>query len=545
MKTTRRVVLSLATIFSFQLFLQANNGTEPTLNQQEQILRDFVIEALPPSNHKSIELINDITDLDALEREENQDFPTSRELVRVREGRSLPIEEISAIKKRLPKVKASVERIVNETVSYKHLPNISVVASGGGYRAMIASLGLTQGLQNINMLDSVMYMATLSGSTWFLGNWLAQNVPLRSFRALLQEQASTHLLTTPLSMEASYKTLYKKVKNSQDTSLIDMWGMLLANSFMRNLTPGGRKVYLSELAPNLDAGNFPLPIFTSVGSFNNDYVWFEYSPFEIGSHELGAFIPTKTFNSKFENGVTTSIDAEQTLGFLMGIFGSAFSVNARDLVRIFKDKIPGKTLTFALDKITQIMDFGGWRVTAAKVRNFTYGMRNQAMREKKRLTLMDGGIGFNLPLPPMLRRDVDIYIFCDASTSSEKGGALRKAMEYAQKNGYKFPRIDYSILGEQRVSIFMDYNDPSVPMVIYVQNELDFKTTKFEYTPSEFTQLSNHMIRAVEDNYEAFYEAVKIKVKQLQQLHRSTSWAHINVEEPEALTEQFLIPATA
>ena len=56
---------------------------------------------------------------------------------------------------------------------------------------------------------------------------------------------------------------------------------------------------------------------------------------------------------------------------------------------------------------------------------------------------MDAGIDFNLPLPPLLSRDVDIYIACDASNPIEKGKALRLAVEYAQKNGIKFPISDF------------------------------------------------------------------------------------------------------
>ncbi|QQR49510.1 hypothetical protein IPF37_01540 [bacterium] len=536
MKTSKRITSFFSFAFSCQLLVHANTPPAPTLNEFNPNFKDFSIETLQPINNASFSLMHDIVNFEALEKDEDARISTQREIAYVREGQDLSAGEINAVKKRLPRVRNCIENIVSERLSYKHLPNISVIASGGGYRATIATLGLTKGLQNIDMLDAIMYMATLSGSTWFLGNWMAQNIPLKLLQPLLQDQIATHLLTTPLSLEAVYRTLYKKIKHEQDTSLVDIWGILLANAFMRNLTPGGRKIYLSELAVNLETGNFPVPIFTSIGTFYENYAWFEYSPFEIGSHELNAFIPTKAFNSTFENGVATSVDSEQTFGYLMGIFGSAFSVNARDLIRIFKDNFTSTALASTLEKIANVTHVGGWRATAAKIRNFTYGMRSQAMRNEKHLTLMDGGIGFNLPLPPMLRRDVDIYIFCDASMGGKIGDELKKAIDYAQKNGHKFPRIDYTKLDEQRVSIFMDSHDMTIPIVVYVPNELDYPTSKFEYTPTEFARLSTHMSKAIEDNQDALFEAVKIKVKHLQKMHRSLSWNTHSEEKPAPAT---------
>lgn len=46
------------------------------------------------------------------------------------------------------------------------VPNIVVLGSGGGLRAMIALLGTLVELKNQNILDAVMYLCGVSGSTW-------------------------------------------------------------------------------------------------------------------------------------------------------------------------------------------------------------------------------------------------------------------------------------------------------------------------------------------------------------------------------------------
>lgn len=47
-----------------------------------------------------------------------------------------------------------------------NVPNIAVLGSGGGLRAMISMLGTLVELKNQNFLDAVTYLCGVSGSTW-------------------------------------------------------------------------------------------------------------------------------------------------------------------------------------------------------------------------------------------------------------------------------------------------------------------------------------------------------------------------------------------
>lgn len=46
------------------------------------------------------------------------------------------------------------------------LPNIALLASGGGERAMVGLLGSLVALSKSDLLDCMLYLAGISGSTW-------------------------------------------------------------------------------------------------------------------------------------------------------------------------------------------------------------------------------------------------------------------------------------------------------------------------------------------------------------------------------------------
>jgi hypothetical protein len=67
-------------------------------------------------------------------------------------------------------------------------PRIATCFSGGGFRAMIATLGFWQGVTDIGIVDSVLYSANLSGSTWCTIPWCV-GASLRDLLATYQKYA--------------------------------------------------------------------------------------------------------------------------------------------------------------------------------------------------------------------------------------------------------------------------------------------------------------------------------------------------------------------
>ncbi|MBD3273142.1 hypothetical protein GF385_02210, partial [Candidatus Dependentiae bacterium] len=75
-------------------------------------------------------------------------------------------------KKRLEIIKKNFTKKFNLEFNKKELPIVSVCSSGGGFRSMLATLGALEGLHNLNLLDSVFNISSLSGSAWGVMSWI-------------------------------------------------------------------------------------------------------------------------------------------------------------------------------------------------------------------------------------------------------------------------------------------------------------------------------------------------------------------------------------
>jgi hypothetical protein len=130
-------------------------------------------------------------------------YPHKNDTAYVRVGSELPAEEIAAIEARQKnKVRPALEAILGKQLPADTKLTLGVCCSGGGYRAMIATLGFLTGLEKIGLLDATTYMAGLSGSTWLLGPWLYRNcrindakpVSLTNYAKLLSAKTTKSLL---------------------------------------------------------------------------------------------------------------------------------------------------------------------------------------------------------------------------------------------------------------------------------------------------------------------------------------------------------------
>ena len=102
-----------------------------------------------------------------------------------------------------------------------------------------------------------------------------------------------------------------------------------------------------------------------------------------------------------------------------------------------------------------------------------YHLPTSPIKDKKIIKLVDAGIEFNLPYPPISgerseERKADVIIFLDYSGDITSLTELKKCEDYARDKGLKFPIINYTGVAEKAVSVFKDENDPEVPVVIYL-----------------------------------------------------------------------------
>jgi hypothetical protein len=393
----------------------------------------------------------------------------------VRLGNDLAVKEIEAVEKRSQKAKIALEELLDLKFAEGEMPRIAVVMSGGGMRAATCAEGFFAGLEDIKLLDGVLYAAALSGSTWFLSNYLMFGKPLDDYKKeFMKAITEVHLL----SPEAIAKVLWQKVIFEQPIGIIDIYGVFLANMFFRYIDSdkARQRLRFSSLVGQLQTGDWVFPLCTAVET-TFGYHWFTFSPYEIGSETLGAFVPTWSFGRKFSQGKSINYAYEQSLGFFMGVWGSAVSGSVYQLLKALDTSLPS-VLEKLLDTSLIETGIGRQRVFPVKVFNPFYGSEVKNYKNLSKMTLIDAGYAFNLPFPPVLnkKRKIDVIIVMDASGNVHKSSnELKKAEQYARENNYLFPPINYEGLTERAVSIFKDENNAECPVIIYIVPQVNKK----------------------------------------------------------------------
>jgi hypothetical protein len=212
-------------------------------------------------------------------------------------------------------------------------------------------------------------------------------------------------------------------------------------------------------------------------------------------------VASNFFGSKFKKGVSVGALPEQNFGVLMGTFGLTSVVNINNLIHetnliqksdsIFVHTLMHRIIHEADSKQYAYSDFF----------NFAYGMPRYERLSQRMLHMIDAGINFNLPYPPIsglrLERSADIIIFLDASEDN-LAEDLKKVEHYARDHNLKFPHIMYTNIDRRAVSMFKNDSDPSVPIVIYIPCIMDrtlFKEWRMQEFVKDFEELRNFNVQ--------------------------------------------------
>lgn len=401
--------------------------------------------------------------------------PYKDKVATVRMGNALNADERAFVTQRKQKVKMALEKMLGRSLDGKYVPTIAIVGSGGGYRAMLGTIGSLLASEKMGLLDATTYITALSGATWALAPWISTGMSLGEFKKYIMKNIQTNIHVASVA-EVSHiaHMLSVKVAYDEPITIVDIYGGLLANRLLSHYGADTQRMYLSQQTERLVSANTPYPIYTAIDARQavaREPHWFEFTPHEIGSPHFGVYIPTWGYGRQCDNGTTQDFAPEQSLGFQMGTFGSAFGVHFGRAWDEIVDKIPGTTIKAAIEK--RLLDpLTGKRITNtwAEVFNFMYGIEGQELKARETIKFVDAGIDFNLPYPPVSgerpERKADIMVFLDFSGGSLLY-SLKKTEEYARKRGLKFPKIDYTDIDKKVMSIFRDEKDPSVPVVLY------------------------------------------------------------------------------
>lgn len=489
-------IIFFSNLINFESLLSSENGPI-ILKQKDKLEVELKNNRL---NFNTSSLLNSAFDYAI-------SHPYKDKVAYVRRGTELHEQEKNIIQIRKEKAHVALNSMLNTTLSEDEVPTIAFCCSGGGYRALVYTLGFFLGAQEFGLLDSATYMSGLSGSTWFMGSWINHHKNLDIFKKLITLQLQNNIYSG-----ASYYQLIKlasiKYFYEQNFTLVDIWGALIAKVLLDDFSDPNNAAYMSEQHNFIKDGTYPFPIYTSA-MINQDksYHWFEFTPYEAGSSFYKAFIPIWALGRKFKNGISEDFAPEQTLGFYLGVFGSAFTISQEEFIKEYAAQIPSIFIN-TLNFFNTYTTLGELRVSPAIIHNPFLDIENISFSDKNQISLVDAGLNFNLPFPPILRpeRKVDIIIVCDASYYIEGAPELKKAENYARKNKLKFPIINYRDIERRPVTVFKD-TDPTVPVVIYmprIKNNAfsDFNPTEsinsggycstfnLQYTPVQTEELS-------------------------------------------------------
>ncbi|KAG1963724.1 cytosolic phospholipase A2 isoform X2 [Pimephales promelas] len=237
------------------------------------------------------------------------------------------------------------------------VPVIAVLGSGGGFRAMVGFSGVMKALYESEVLDCVTYVAGLSGSTWYMSTLYSHpEFPTKGPEQINQElmnrvNSNPLRLLLPKHITKYVHALWSKKSSGQPVTFTDIFGMLIGET----LIPARMDTKLSELQEKINEAQAPLPLFSCLHvkpdvSELKFADWVEFSPYEIGMAKYGTFMTPDLFGSKFFRGNVIKKHKENPLHFLMGVWGSAFSILFNRILGL-NDATKGSTMEEELEQI--------------------------------------------------------------------------------------------------------------------------------------------------------------------------------------------------
>ena len=388
----------------------------------------------------------------------------------IRQGNDIASEEKAYVEQRLPVIKKALEQLLHTSIANHAIPRIAWCGSGGGYRAMLATLGSLKGAEQCGLFNASMCASGVSGSTWALASLIQSKLSVAHYINRLVDHIGSPRISADESDQIT-DALLKQFAFTQYLSLIDFCGALLAQRLLKctgSMNP--HDIDIAAHARAIQPATTLFPIYTAIVDRGDDpYAWIEFTPYEVGSTFLKTSIPIWALGRRFCAGDSADFNPPQSLSFCMGIWGSAISANLKEIIELYKEKIQSTFITHSLISLVQeIPSITEGRVASAYVYNWNYHT-TLPFSQHEYIRLLDAGIDCNIPLVPLLReeRKIDIIIILDATDGVKDAPELRKAEAYAQLHHLPFPPINYAAVNTF-CSVHADWDNPHVPVIIYL-----------------------------------------------------------------------------
>ncbi|XP_027715063.1 cytosolic phospholipase A2 gamma isoform X6 [Vombatus ursinus] len=342
-------------------------------------------------------------------------------------------EEKAAVKNRGEHV---LKALKNLGLDVKKGPVVSVLVSGGGLRAAIACQGVLSELSHVGLLDTVTYLAGVSGSTWCMSSLYTENDGWKDL-GKMENELRRRLQEDSWMVSVSLDGLCVAAERD-DYSLTDFWSYSAVYYLTKELLGG----HLSHAREQSEMGTVPYPIFASInhdlkssGKEKNLNAWFEFTPDWAGYSTPGAYVSTALCGSKFEGGKLVQQEPERDFSYLRAVCGSPLAdinVILKTIWDFFKKFIHGSSTQEEM-LLTDPED-----------------TEDKLLTEKKNMYLMDAGSTINsaypLVLPPI--RSTDIILSFDFS-AGDPFKTIKATEKYCKACNIPFPLVDDAKLDQE------------------------------------------------------------------------------------------------
>ncbi|KAG8126125.1 hypothetical protein E2320_021357, partial [Naja naja] len=399
----------------------------------------------------------------------------------------------------------------------KIVPVVAVLGSGGGIRALSSFYGSLLGLQQLNLLDSITYLAGIS-VLYQDHKWSQKDLKHPISNAQDKISSSKAAVVSSEHMKYYFQELNALENAGRKVSFTDLWG-LIVEYFLQQKEDQSK---LSDQQEAVKYGQNPYPIYAAVNVRPNVREWCEFTPYEVGFRKYGAFIRTEDFDSEFFMGRLIKKHPEPRICYLQGMWGSAFAASLDDVclkvigsgfsfletlgdvVKViddsrrfhFRDPTRLKTrLVIPGGPLLQIIqDFFKSRITAGETFNFMQGLYlhrdyinlkkfviskethldafpNMLTPMEENLYLVDGGFSINSPFPLLIQPERDVDVILSFNYSWEAPFEVLKLTEkYCRERDIPFPEIIFNKEDEESPKecyLFMDAENPKAPIVLH------------------------------------------------------------------------------
>ncbi|XP_026111344.1 cytosolic phospholipase A2 gamma-like [Carassius auratus] len=413
----------------------------------------------------------------------------------VRIGHSLNKKEEEFVARRRNTVLQCLQKFVIRC-SQDAVPNIALLGSGGGQRAMVGLLGSLVQLDKAGLLDCILYLSGVSGSTWCMAS-LYKEPDWSTKLETVKDQIIRRISTPGVKLTDALAKLKKYYYGKDIFSLTDVWAVMLVTLYVKEIDECKLSEQWSQQSKD------PFPIYTVIDKQckqrEEGDPWFEISPHEAGYSLTGAFVETSSFGSQFANKMKKQ--DEMDMLYLQALCSSVFAdeeeiwkwikdphsppidqcyqvlLNLVDMnLTVLKGTDPSAldqsirtTLTDLLISVCRCIAQWIW----GRHYNFLHSMTDEAvpaaLLEGETRDYEDAGLLLNSPYFSVLRkeRDIDLIISLDFS-EADSFTTVTQTAEMCKKLKIPFPEVNITNEDVKKPKAFYVFKGKDAPTVIHI-----------------------------------------------------------------------------